>query len=112
MWCKTDGEKEDRGPNGDVGIEGNSGSDYKGEWSEMVWACVEEGWWACFEISDGVWSEGQEKARAIKEDVEDASGEGEQECWFGEGGCLKSSEMESGSVNPDRNWIDWLIDCN
>ena len=23
MWCKTDGEKEDRGPNGDVGIEGN-----------------------------------------------------------------------------------------
>ena len=22
MWCKTDGEKEDRGLNGDVGIEG------------------------------------------------------------------------------------------
>ena len=22
-----------------------------------------------------------------KEDVKDASGEGEQECWFGEGGC-------------------------
>ena len=21
MWCKTDGEKEDRGPDGDVGIE-------------------------------------------------------------------------------------------
>ena len=32
-WCKTDGEKEDRGPNGDVGIEGNSSSDGKGEWS-------------------------------------------------------------------------------
>ena len=33
-----------------------------------------------------------------KEDVEDdASGEGEQECWFGERGCLESSEMESGS---------------
>ena len=31
-----------------------------------------------------------------KEDVEDASGEGEQECWFG-GGCLESSKMESGS---------------
>ena len=31
-----------------------------------------------------------------KEDVEDTSGEGEQECWFGEG-CLKLSEMESGS---------------
>ena len=23
MWCKTDGEKEDRGPDGDVGIEGH-----------------------------------------------------------------------------------------
>ena len=31
--CKTDEEKEDRGPNGDVGIEGNSGLS---EWSEMV----------------------------------------------------------------------------
>ena len=28
---------------------------------------------------------------------EDASGEGEQECWFGEGGCLESSEIDSGS---------------
>ena len=27
-------------------------------------------------------------------DREDASGEGEQECWFG--GCLESSEWESG----------------
>ena len=27
----------------DVGIEGNSGSDGKGKWSEMVRACVEEG---------------------------------------------------------------------
>ena len=43
VCCKTDGEKKDRGPKGDVGIEGNSGSDGKGEWSEMVWACVEEG---------------------------------------------------------------------
>ena len=42
MWCKTDGVKEDRGPNGDVGIEGNSGSYGKGEWREMVRACVEE----------------------------------------------------------------------
>ena len=25
------------------GIEGNSGSDGKGEWSEMVRACIEEG---------------------------------------------------------------------
>ena len=33
----------------------------------------------------------------IKEDVEDASGEGKQEWWFREGGCLESSEMESGS---------------
>ena len=37
MWCKTDGEKENGGPDGDVRIEGNSGSDGKGEWSEMVW---------------------------------------------------------------------------
>ena len=40
MWCKTDGEKENRGPNRDVGIKGNSGSDGKGEWSEMVRACM------------------------------------------------------------------------
>ena len=33
----------DRGPDGDVGIEGTSGSDGKGKWSEMVRACVEEG---------------------------------------------------------------------
>ena len=26
-----------------------------------------------------------------------ASGEGEKECWFEEGGCKESSEMESGS---------------
>ena len=26
----------------------------KDEWSEMVWACVEEGRWACFEKSIGV----------------------------------------------------------
>ena len=45
----------------------------------------------------GVCSEGQEEVRTTKEDVEDANGEGEQECWFGEGGCLESSEMESGS---------------
>ena len=43
VWCETDGEKEDRGRNGNVGIEGNSGSDGKGEWSEMIRACVEEG---------------------------------------------------------------------
>ena len=35
--------RTDREPNGDVGIEGNSGSDGKGEWSEMVQGCVEEG---------------------------------------------------------------------
>ena len=73
----------------------NSGSDGKGKWSEMVQACVEEGWWACFEKSVGVWREGQEEARMTKEDVEDASGEGGQECWFEGGGCHESSEMES-----------------
>ena len=43
VWCKTDREKEEREPNGDGGIKGNGGSDGKGEWSEMVRACVEEG---------------------------------------------------------------------
>ena len=33
-----------------------------------------------------------------KDDVEDTSGEGEQECWVGEGGCLESSETESAYV--------------
>ena len=31
-----------------------------------------------------------------KEDEEDASGEEEQECWFGEQGCHESSEMRVG----------------
>ena len=35
-----------------------------------------------------------------QEDMKDSSGEGEQECWFGEGGCHESSETESG------NWRD------
>ena len=29
-----------------------------------------------------------------KEDMENAIGEGEQECWFEEGGCIESSELE------------------
>ena len=45
----------------------------------------------------GVCFEGQEEARTTKEDMQDASGEREQECQFGEGGCLESSEMEGGS---------------
>ena len=32
-----------------------------------------------------------------KEDMEDASGEGEQERWFGEKGCHELNMMESGS---------------
>ena len=32
-----------------------------------------------------------------KEDVEDASGDGKRERWFGEKGCHASSEMENGS---------------
>ena len=32
-----------------------------------------------------------------KEDVEDASGEGEQERWFGEKGRHSSNKMENGS---------------
>ena len=43
--------------------------------------------------------------------MKNASEEGEQECWFEEGGCIELSEMESGSwrdccqsVKPDQNW--------
>ena len=79
MSYKTDGEKEDRGPNGDNGIEGNSCSDGKGEFSEMVWACVEEGWLTCFEKSVGVWSEGQEEVRITEEGVEDKKSQVEKE---------------------------------
>ena len=34
--------------------------------------------------------------RTTKDDMEDTSRKEEQECWFGEGGCLESSEIESG----------------
>ena len=42
----------------------------------MVRACVEEGWWACFEKSMGVRSEGKEEVRMTEEDMETASGGG------------------------------------
>ena len=29
--------------------------------------------------------------------MKNASGEGEHECWFEEGGCIESRKMESGS---------------
>ena len=61
VWRKTNGEKEDRGPNVNIGIERNSGLDGKGEWSEMKRACVEEGWWACFEKSVSVEVKGKRK---------------------------------------------------
>ena len=41
--------------------------------------------------------EGQEEVKMTKENVEDATGEGEQGYWFGEGECLESGEMESWS---------------
>ena len=37
------------------------------------------------------------EARTTEEDMENASGKGEQECWFEEGRYIESSEMESGS---------------
>ena len=40
MLCKIDGEKKDRGPNGDVGIEGEGGSDGKGKQSEIWYGHV------------------------------------------------------------------------
>ena len=39
----------------------------------------------------------KKRGQPCKEDVEEASGEGEQECWFRDRGCLDSSTMESGS---------------
>ena len=35
--------------------------------------------------------------RTTEEDMENASREEKQECWFEEGGCIESSKMESGS---------------
>ena len=61
----------------------------------MVRACVEEGWWACFKKSIGVWSEGQEEARTTKEEVEDATGEGEQSV-----GLKKEDAL---------NWARWRV---
>ena len=42
LWCETGGQKENRRSDVDVGIEGNSCSDSKSEWSKMLWACVKE----------------------------------------------------------------------
>ena len=39
------------------------------------------------------------KEDGVEEEIENASGEGEQECWFDEGRCIESSKMESGSWN-------------
>ena len=50
-----------------------------------------------FESHSSSSSEGQEEAKMTKEDVEESSREGEQGCWFGEGGCHELSEMESAS---------------
>lgn len=49
------------------------------------------------EKSIGVRIEGQEEARRTNKDVEDASGEREQERLFGEKGCRESSKTENGS---------------
>ena len=35
--------------------------------------------------------------KTTEEDMENASREGEKECWLEEGECIESSEMESGS---------------
>ena len=96
MWCKTDGEKEDRRPNGDFRTEGNSGLDGKGRWSEKVWACVEE------EMMGMFWEKHWRLKWRTRGSEDDQirhgrpCGEGEQECWFGDG-CHELSKMESGS---------------
>ena len=42
----------------------------------------------------------QEEVRTTKEDVEDASGKGEQECWFEEGGAMNRARwrVEVGEI--------------
>ena len=42
----------------------------------------------------------REEARTTKEDVEDASGKGEQECWFEEGGAMNRARwrVEVGEI--------------
>ena len=43
-----------------------------------------------------------------KEDVEDASGEGEQKCWIGEKGCHESSEVESGRIREVAAKVEYI----
>ena len=82
MWCKTDGEKEDRGPNRDVGIEGNV--------VQMAKVNGVRPYGHVLRRDDGHekrWSL-KGRARGSEDDqrkhgrLEDASGEGEQECWL------------------------------
>ena len=117
VWCKTDGEKEDRGPDRDVGIEGNSGSDGKG-------ACAEEGWWACSKKSVGSlkWrargseddqrrrgrSKWRRRARVLvwrkRTQWIERDGEWELERLLLKWG--KSGQPRLRGINPDQNWFD------
>ena len=91
VWCKTDGEKEDRGSNGDVGLKETVVQMAKASGVRWYGHVLRRDDRHAFRKA-----EGQKEAWTTKQDMEDASGEGEQECWFGEGGCLESSEIESG----------------
>ena len=92
------------------GIEGSSGSDGEGEWSEMVRACVEEGWWVCFEKSIGVWSEGQEEARTTQVEKENKIvGSEKKDAMNRARLLLEWGKSLFTGINPNQNWIDWLI---
>ena len=102
VWCKTEGEKEDRGPDGDVGIEGNSGSDAKANGLRWYGHVLRRDDWHVLRKVLEFEVKGKRKWGEPKKDVEDASGEGEQERWFGEKGRHESSEMERGKFGHPR----------
>ena len=55
-------------------------------------------------------SEWQEKARTTEEDLEEASGRGDKEDWFEEGGCPETRQVEGPSAsNCRRNGVNPAI---
>ena len=56
------------------------------------------------------WSDWQEKARTTEEDLEEASGRGDREDWFEEGGCPETRQVEGRSAsNCRRNEVNPAI---
>ena len=79
MWCKTGEEKENRGSDRDVRIEGNSGSEAKANRVRWYGHVLRRDDGHVMRKAPEFEVRGQEGSRTTKEDVEDSSGEGEQE---------------------------------